>query len=129
MRILVDTHVVLWLAVDPDRLAADAAATIRDAQHDLLFSAASAWEIAIKHAAGKLELPAPPEQFLPQLQRRLRLVPVPIDVPHAVRAAALPPHHRDPFDRVLVAQAQLLSVPIMTADAKITSYDVEVLRA
>lgn len=56
-------------------------------------------------------------------------MPVPIDVPHAVRAAALPPHHRDPIDRVLVAQAQLLSVPIMTADAKITSYDVEVLRA
>lgn len=125
--LLLDTRIALWLASEPDRLSDSSRALVDDPRTDLLFSSASAWEIAIKYAAEKLALPAPPSEFLPELQRRLRLTAVPIDVGHAVRAAALPMLHRDPFDRMLVAQAQALGVPIMSVDGAIGRYEVEVV--
>ena len=127
MRVLLDTHIALWLAVAPARLSASAASIVKDAHHDLVLSTVSAWEISVKHATGKLPLPEPPEDFVPELCRRLRLTVLPIELPHALRAGALPALHRDPFDRMLVAQAQIADVPIMTVDPKIARYDVEVL--
>lgn len=127
MKLLLDTHIVLWLAVAPAELSAEATSLVRDARHELVMSTASAWEISVKHATGKLPLPAPPEDFVPELCRRLRLVAFPIELPHALRAGALPPLHRDPFDRMLVAQAQIADIPIMTVDPKIARYDVEVI--
>ena len=129
MRILLDSHVALWLAASPRRLAEPALALVEDARHELLLSTASAWEISIKHAAGKLALPAPPGDFLPELQRRLRLTLLPIELSHAIRAGSLPMVHRDPFDRMLVAQAHSLAVPIMSADPKLARYDVEIIAA
>ena len=129
MRILLDSHVALWLAASPRRLAEPALALVQDARHELLLSTASAWEISTKHAAGKLALPAPPEDFLPQLQRRLGLTLLPIELSHAIRAGALPMVHRDPFDRMLVAQARTLAVPIMSGDPKLARYDIEIIAA
>ncbi len=127
MRLLLDTHIALWLAVAPARLSESAASIVKDARHDLVLSTVSGWEISVKHASGKLPLPAPPEEFVPELCRRLRLSILPIELPHALRAGTLPLLHRDPFDRMLVAQAQISGVPIMTVDPKIARYDVEVL--
>lgn len=127
MRILLDTHIALWLAVSPDRLSEPAAMLLRDPRQELLFSAASAWEIAVKHASDKLPLTSSPDEFVPELCRRLKLSVLPIELPHALRAGALPLHHRDPFDRMLVAQAQVTGAPIMTVDAKLERYEVEVI--
>lgn len=129
MRILLDTQVWLWMIAAPDRLSSRARDLVVDAEHQLLFSAASAWEIAIKSALGKLTLSAPPSVAVPELMTRSGVTALPVMHAHALSVSGLPPHHRDPFDRLLVAQAQLERVPILTADPQIGRYDVEVLDA
>src|SRR5919197_5330170 len=106
MRILLDTQCWLWMAAAPEKLSAPALSLVQTTDNELFLSAASAWEIGIKYALKKLPLPEPPEQYVPTRLERLRTSPLPIDIPHALRVAGLPPHHRDPFDRLLVAQAQ-----------------------
>ena len=96
---------------------------------NLMLSAASAWEIAIKHRLGKLSLPAPPAEYVPSRLRLLRTSPLPISDEHALRTGELPPHHRDPFDRLIVAQTQLEDVSILTADRQLAQYDVEIIWA
>jgi PIN domain nuclease of toxin-antitoxin system len=128
-RYLVDTHVWLWMQAEPDRLREETRAIVEDARHDLLFSAASAWEIAIKHRLGKLSLPEPPAAYVPDRIRRSGTTPLPVDHAHVLRTAELPDHHRDPFDRVLIAQAQLLGLTIITADGQFSSYDVALIAA
>lgn len=128
MRLLLDTQVLLWAAVDPDRLG-ETSDVLEDADNELLVSAASSWEIAIKYALDKLPLPEPPERYVPHLLRELGATPIAIDHVHALAVAGLPHHHRDPFDRMLIAQAQLLHVPIITADAALDAYDVDVVLA
>jgi PIN domain nuclease of toxin-antitoxin system len=127
MRILLDTQIALWLAASPAKLSERALELAQDAGQELLLSTASAWEISITYAAEKLPLPTPPAEFLPELQRRLQLSMLSIELSHAVHAGSLPLLHRDPFDRMLVAQAQLLRVPIMTVDPKVARYDVEIV--
>lgn len=126
MRLLLDTHVVLWAATEPERLG-DAAAAIEDGATELLISAASSLEIAIKYSLGKLPLPEPPDRYVPHVILELGATPVAVEHAHALAVAALPMHHRDPFDRLLIAQAQLLSVPLVTVDPTITAYNVEVV--
>lgn len=128
MRLLLDTHVLLWAAVDPEQLG-DTAGVLEDADNELLVSAASSWEIATKYALGKLSLPEPPDRYVPHVLRELDATPVAVEHAHALAVAALPHHHRDPFDRMLVAQAQLLDVVIVTADVALDAYDVDVLLA
>ena len=128
MRILLDTQVWLWMLMSPDRLSDRGRSRVEDPATDLLLSAASTWEIAIKAALGKLDLPGPPEVVVPDMMDESQVTALPILLSHTLRVAALPRHHRDPFDRLLVAQAQLEGVPILTADARIRAYDVEVLR-
>jgi PIN domain nuclease of toxin-antitoxin system len=123
-RFLLDTHVWLWLLAEPDRIDGSVRSQLADERNELLLSAASSWEIAIKHQLGKLTLPSPPSTFVPERIRRSGVTPVPVDHAHALRVASLPPHHRDPFDRLLVAQAELLGVPIVTADRQLAAYDV-----
>lgn len=126
MRVLLDTHAFLWANAEPDRLGRQRP-LVEDDRTELLLSAASSWEIAIKVGLGRLALPDPPARYVPDRIRTLGLTPVPVEHAHALAVASLPPVHRDPFDRVLVAQAMLLSVPLLTADPVFEGYRVEVL--
>ncbi len=129
MTVLLDTNVVLWLVMAPDRLSEQVRELLRAGATPVLFSAASAWEMSIKWSLGKLELPAPPRELMPSMTRVFNLTALPISHAHATAVASLPDHHRDPFDRVLVAQAQVEGVPIVTADPMIAKYEVEVISA
>ena len=129
MRLLLDTQCWLWMLAAPERLSAAARRLVTAADNELLLSAASAWEIAIKHALGRLRLPAPPAESLPPLMAKTGVTPLPVLHGHAFRVAELPRHHRDPFDRLLIAQAQVERLPILTADRVFARYEVEVLPA
>jgi PIN domain nuclease of toxin-antitoxin system len=129
MRLLLDTHVWLWMIARPERLSAEARARLEDPANELFLSAASAWEISIKHRLGKLELPEPPERLVPSRLARDGVTPLPVTVDHALRVAVLPDLHRDPFDRLLVAQAQIEGLVLVTADPAIAGYGAEILRA
>lgn len=124
MRILLDTHCWLWLQTAPERIPPDALEALASPDDVLLLSSASAWEIAIKYALGRLPLPDPPERYVPSRMASSGTTALPVDVRHAVHVASLPPHHRDPFDRLLVAQAQLEELTLLTADAQLSAYDV-----
>lgn len=126
MRILLDTQTWLWMQASPDRLNDDALALVGDSNHELLLSAASSWEIAIKVALGKLALPISPAVYVPDRMRSGGVAALPVTHPHALAVAALPRHHRDPFDRLLVAQAQLENLTLLTADRAFDDYDVSV---
>lgn len=126
MRLLLDTHAFLWAAARPERLGRQQQ-LVADPQTTLMLSAVSSWEIAIKHALGRLPLPEPPAQYVPHTMQRLTVASLPIEHAHALRVAGLPLLHDDPFDRLLVAQAQHLGLPILSADTLISRYDVEVL--
>ena len=95
----------------------------------LYLSAASAWELAIKHGLGKLSLPDAPEAYVMDRVTRTKTTPLPITLSHALRVADLPAHHRDPFDRLLVAHAQIEKLAILTADRQLAAYDVEIVEA
>ena len=127
MTILLDTHAFLWWITNDRQLSTTAEAFIRDKKNDLLLSAASAWEIAIKNSLGKLPLPEPPEVFIPRQMLINQTRPLPISVEHALAVSGLPPHHRDPFDRLLVAQAKTENIPLLSADAILKPYAVQVL--
>ena len=126
-RTLVDTECWLWWHLDPERLGPEAMALLEERRSPLLLSAASSWEIAIKVGLGKLELPVPPERFVPEQMAEDGIDPLPIEHAHALRVARLPPHHCDPFDRLLVAQAQLERCSLLTADAQLFGYDVDLV--
>lgn len=124
---LLDTHVWLWLQTTPERVRDKVVGLLADRAHTLLLSAASSWEMAIKYRLGKLPLPEPPADYVPERMRLTGVVPLPVEHAHALRVADLPQHHSDPFDRLIVAQAQLLGVPIVTADPQLDAYEVEII--
>jgi len=117
------------MQASPERFSEAAMALINDAQNELFLSAASSWEIAIKSTIGKLVLPVPSEDYVPDRMRSSGVVGLPIEHSHALRVASLPLHHRDPFDRLLVAQAQVERLPLLSADKQLARYDVEILWA
>ena len=127
--ILLDTHVWLWMNGDVERLSKRARELLVAGTQELYLSAASTWEIAIKHAAGRLELPQPPDRYIPSTLAQNAVRPLAIHQAHTWRAAALPMHHRDPFDRILIAQAQAEGLRLMTADSKLERYEVAISRA
>ena len=127
MKILLDTHAFLWLKTEPSRFSAATLRLLEDPAHSLLLSSASAWEIAIKHARGKLQLPVAPGRYVAQRMAQSGISGLSITVAHALRAGALPPHHADPFDRLLVAQAQLEKVSLVTADEQLRAYEVRII--
>jgi PIN domain nuclease of toxin-antitoxin system len=129
VRILLDTHCWLWMLGAPERFSSDGLAHVSTPANELLLSAGSAWEIAIKHALGRLQLPLEPAEYVPSRLLATGTLPLAIDHRHALRAGQLPPHHRDPFDRILIAQAQLEGLPILTSDPSFARYDVELLAA
>ncbi len=126
MKVLLDTHVFIWLHTEPDRLRGHLE-FLHDLENDLLVSAVVPWEIAIKHERKLLELPEPPSVFFPARMSAIKARPVPIEQSHALAVASLPRIHRDPFDRMLIAQAKQLAVPVMTADPAIAAYPVETI--
>lgn len=123
MRLLLDTHVLLWALAGDRRLLASARGAVEDPANELVVSAASAWEIGIKRALGKLRAP----DELPEALSRSGMVTLPITVDHAVAAGALPRHHDDPFDRMLIAQARAEHLRLVTADRRFSLYPVEIL--
>ncbi|MBI4309270.1 MAG: type II toxin-antitoxin system VapC family toxin [Candidatus Omnitrophica bacterium] len=125
MKILLDTHVFLWWIIDSPKLSARAEAVIRDESNTLFFSAACGWEIAIKTQLGRLHIPQTPERFIPEQLARNGMESLPISITHALHVAKLPALHRDPFDRMLVSQAQIERLPILTIDPLIRQYRVE----
>ena len=128
MRALLDTHVVLWWASEgASRVSPKATALIGDGSTVALVSTASLYEISIKVTLGRLELPDEPERYVPELLRRHAFGVLPIDPSHALRAGSLPLIHRDPWDRLIIAQAQVEGLPIVTADPAIGRYEVEVI--
>jgi PIN domain nuclease of toxin-antitoxin system len=126
VRLLLDTHVWLWLLTAPGRISDDVLESLSDLGNDLLLSAASAWEIAIKYALGKLPLPEPPASYVPGRMQRSGVTPLPVLHEHALAVAELPAHHRDPFDRLLVAQARLERLTLVTADSVFARYGIDV---
>ena len=129
MRLLLDTHVFLWAAGEPEELSAPARAAIADAANEVYVSAAVAWEISIKSALGKLTVPAEPAAWFPVRLRSLGFGSLPILPEHALAVGTLPDHHRDPFDRIIIAQAQLEGLQLVTRDPQIQKYPVNVLQA
>lgn len=129
MKVLLDTHAWLWMIDAPERLTASSRDLLASAEHEVFLSAASVWELAIKHSSGRFVLPGPPAVVVPALVARSRVTPLPVSQTHALRVANLPVHHRDPFDRLLIAQAQVEHMPLLTTDRAFAAYDVEVIAA
>ena len=127
MRVLLDTHTFLWWILDAPKLSADSRRILGDGANDVLFSAVSGYELAYKVNQGRLTLPETPHVYVRSRLAASGFGALAIELDHALRAATLPMIHRDPFDRLLVAQAQLEDIPIVTADPAIAQYDVEVI--
>lgn len=127
MRLLLDTHVWLWMISADDRLSAESRSLLQDPQTDVYLSVAAVWEIGIKHAAGKLRYSGSPSVQVPIHIQRSGVAILQIEVQHALAAAALPMHHRDPFDRLMIAQAQAEELTLATADQRLGAYDVSLL--
>jgi Uncharacterized protein conserved in bacteria len=126
-RTIVDTECWLWWHLAPDRLGVRALELFEERQAPLVLSAASSWEIAIKVGLGKLVLPAPPDRFVPEQLAEDDIDALPITHAHALRVAGLPDHHSDPFDRLLVAQSELERCAVLTADAQLAAYGIEIV--
>ncbi|WP_327172261.1 type II toxin-antitoxin system VapC family toxin [Streptomyces sp. NBC_01336] len=122
MKLLLDTHVVLWWLDDSAELN-DEVKHLLDTEPSVFVSAVTPWEIAVKQSLGQLEGPAD----LAERVRDSQFLSLPITAGHGVRASRLPGHHRDPFDRILIAQAQTEGMTILTRDKWIPSYDVQVM--
>jgi PIN domain nuclease of toxin-antitoxin system len=127
--LLLDTQCWLWMQAAPGRLAPSARERLEEPDTTLYFSAASAWEISIKFAIGKLRLPERPVDYVESRLRAGRTSSLTVSVHHAAYVAELPPIHRDPFDRLLIAQAIIEKLPIMTSDAVFKRYGIEVIDA
>ena len=127
MRALLDTHTFLWWNMDDPRLSPRARQVLADGSNEIYLSAASAWEIAIKTARGRLILPEPPTSYVPNRMALHHFLHLPIQVSHALQVFKLPDLHQDPFDRLLVAQSQLEELPILTVDETIARYEVEII--
>jgi len=123
--VLLDTHTLLWMLRDSPELSPQARALAANLSNEVLLSVASAWELAIKQALGKLDLGLPFREFTDRAVKVARLSLMPITIEHLSRVASLPLHHRDPFDRLLFAQALTEGVPILSRDDRLDAYGVK----
>ncbi len=126
MKLLLDTHCWLWMQATPERFSSAARALVDDPDNVLLLSPVSAWEISTKYALGRLSLPVPPAEYVPSRMKSSGVDALPLQHSHALQVATLPWHHRDPFDRLLIAQAQVEGIPVLSADRKLAADDVRV---
>lgn len=124
MRLLLDTHSFLWFIGGDEHLSLTARALIEDATNDVFLSVASLWEMAIKISLGRLQLAQPFETFIPQQMSLNRVGVLGITISHIAKVATLPFHHRDPFDRLLIAQALVEQMPIVGRDPEFDAYGI-----
>jgi len=124
VRVLLDSHTLIWAADNPAKLPATISSWLQNPLHERLVSSASIWEMAIKSSLGKLPLSLPYRQWMDQAIADLDLVVLPITLDHADRQAHLPWHHRDPFDRLLAAQALVEGIPLISIDPIFDRYEV-----
>jgi PIN domain nuclease of toxin-antitoxin system len=129
LRLLLDTHAFLWFVGEREKLASIAFQTISNPENEIFLSAAVAWEIAIKYARGKLTLPLDPAAYVLSRMTATGIGALPITQDHALATAKLPPIHADPFDRIMIAQAQVESLIFVTRDANNLRYQVQTLIA
>ena len=127
MRLLLDTHVLLWWLLDDSRLSAAARAALADGSNTILVSAASAWEVAIKASLGKLPLPPEAEARIADAVVEAGFIQLPVTFAHAAGVRTLPWRHRDPFDRLLVAQSKVEGLTLVTGDSALGLYGVDLL--
>ncbi len=127
MKVLIDTHVFLWWITDSPKLSENARKTIASSKNQVYVSAASGWEISIKASIDRLTLPESPEKFVPEQLRVNAFSQLPIELYHALYTIRLPRHHRDPFDRILIAQSILEKMSLVTKNETFSKYDVDIL--
>jgi PIN domain nuclease of toxin-antitoxin system len=126
-RLLLDTNVWLWSIVSPAKLGREGLRLLEDTDNELYLSSASSWEIAIKYRLGRLALPEAPHTFIPPRLIRDGIKPLSVEHHHACQVAKLKDIHRDPFDRLLIAQAQMEHLAFVTSDPVLIDYDVEIV--
>lgn len=126
MNILLDTHAFMLWVTDDSRLSIAAKAIITDPANTIYFSVVSAWEIIIKERTGKLSLPESPETYIPYRLDSNRFASLTVQMQHVLQIVSLPDIHRDPFDRLLIAQSQIENIPLLTVDHLIRQYPVKV---
>ena len=127
MRAMLDTHAFLWWNTDDEQLSVRARAIIADGHNEIYFSAASAWDIAIKASKGRLILPEEPGAYIASRLKNHHFQALPIQISHTVQVYNLPRHHDDPFDRLLIAQCQLEGLHLLTLDPQIQKYEVDTI--
>lgn len=127
MRVLLDTHTFLWWIIDDPHMSPRARDIMSNSSHELFLSAASCWEIAIKAKIGRIKLPDKPHVFVAEQMALNTIQGLPIQISHALHVFNLPHHHRDPFDRIIIAQAQLEKLTILTSDSLISKYKVKII--
>ena len=127
MSYLLDTGVWLWSVWEPARMSRPARDIMADATQEIYLSAVTSWEVAIKTASGRLQIPEPPATYVPSRMVMQGLRPLPISHQHALAVFGLPMHHRDPFDRLLIAQAVVENMIVLTADGEFRKYDMPLL--
>lgn len=125
MRVLLDTHALIWAVDDPAHLGSNARAALEQESNELLISAATVWEIAIKTGLGKLALSMPYREWMHRALADLGSTILPITVDYADTQASLPYHHRDPFDRMLIAQAQVEDIPLASNEDMFDTYGIK----
>jgi PIN domain nuclease of toxin-antitoxin system len=129
LRYLLDTGVWLWSVGEPSRISRKARDVLADVSQEMFLSAVTSWEVAIKAASGKLQLPEPPDLYVPRRMAAQGLRPLAVSHQHALAVFGLPAHHRDPFDRLLIAQAKVEELTLISADRMFERYRVQLLWA
>ena len=127
MRLLLDTHAFLWWVMDAKQMSDGARNAIGNPDNQVLLSPVCGWEIAIKTTLGRLDLPSPATDSMPEQLHRNGFGVLPVSMHHALEVSSLPTHHQDPFDRLLIAQSRSEGIPVISGDAAFRSYDVEIV--
>ena len=127
MKVLLDTHTFLWWITDDPKLSLRVRGIISDGENEIFISAATGWEIAIKSQIGRLKLPDEPQRFILEQMKINGMKSLPIEMRHALHVSTLPTYHQDPFDRILIAQAQMEDLPVLSADPEIGKYEVTII--
>jgi len=124
VRLLIDTHTLIWATDDPTKLSGPATTALQDPTNDLLLSAATIWEMAIKIGQGKLKLSLPYRTWMEKAIADLALTILPVTIEYAEQQASLPVHHKDPFNRLIIAQAMIERVPVICNDSAFDAYGI-----